>query len=77
MLVVTADKEKWKDRRGGKETSLVCKWLQNLIRIRGRFPQRSMYSADILRGRKFNTPFLVELINYNIRLALGALFFSD
>lgn len=41
-----------------KETSLVCKRLKKtLIQIRGRFLQRSMYSADILRGRKFNTPF--------------------
>lgn len=66
-----------KDKRREKETSLACKRLKNLIWIRGRFPQRSMYSADVLRGRKFNTPFLVELINYNIRLALGAPFFSD
>lgn len=51
------DKKEPGDERKEKETSLACKRLENLIQIRGRFPQRSMYSADILRGRKFNTPF--------------------
>lgn len=68
------EEEEEKTGRDRAKKQVTLQTQQNLVTIRRRFPKRSMNSDNILRGRKFNTLFLAELINYNIRLAQGGPF---